>query len=293
VQKKDGRRYPRSEETRAKMCASWTPERRAKKSASMSGENNPAKRPEVRANLKAAWTPERRVEKSKAMSGRDNPMKQPEARAKMSIAMTGRVFSEKHRAKISVAMTGKILSEEHKVKIGVAITGRTRSEETKAKISAGNIGKTHTEESKAKMSEAKIGKTLSEQHKAKMSAAKTGEKNPSWRGGASYLPYCHLFNEELKAHTRNLYDRTCTVCGKSALQNISKDGKWLGRLDIDHLDENKMQGCDDWKWRLTVLCHSCHSRMNRQENHTLLQLLLLKNKRHQTNFLLGGRLKQQ
>jgi hypothetical protein len=118
---------------------------------------------------------------------------------------------------------------------------------------------------------------------------RTGEKGPGWKGGVSFEPYCLAFNEERKEHIRNLGSRTCTICGKSTLQNIGKNRYWLGRLDIDHLDENKMQGCGDWEWRLTPLCTSCHSRMrtNKKEipRHLLLQLLLLNNKRHQTNFI--------
>lgn len=125
--------------------------------------------------------------------------------------------------------------------------------------------------------------------RAKISAANSGENNPSWKGGISFLSYCPAFNDRVKEHIRNLCGRTCTVCGKSILQYFRMGSKKI-RLHIDHLDENKMQGCDDWEWRLTALCPSCHSKMQKQgiPQHLLLQLLLVNNKRHQTNFLFGS-----
>lgn len=125
--------------------------------------------------------------------------------------------------------------------------------------------------------------------RAKISAANTGKNNPSWKDGISFGPYCPAFNDKMKEHIRNLYNRTCTICGKSVLQYFRINNKKWARLHIDHLDENKMQGCNDWEWRLTTLCPSCHSRMQNQKSphHLLLQLLLVNNKKYQTNFLFG------
>ena len=239
-----------------------------------------------------------------------------EHKTKISESLIGRIFSEEHKTKLSKAMTGKIRSKEARAKQGATISGeshhmygKSRSEATKLKISAAMtgkmtsknnpfFGKTHSEETRAKISTSAVERYKDSEYRAKISAAAierwkdpeyrdihSGENNARWKDGASFLPYCPAFNKELKEHIRNLCDRTCTACGISTLQNTNKDGKWLGRLAVDHLDENKMQGCEDWAWRLTVLCSHCHGRMNRQENHTLLQLLLLNNKGHQTNFL--------
>ena len=83
----------------------------------------------------------------------------------------------------------------------------------------------------------------------------------------------------MKEQIRNLYGRVCVVCGNSALQNKR-------RLDVDHVDENKMQGCDDWEWRLAPLCQKCHGSMNNKQNHLLFQLLLLHNKQEEINMFL-------
>lgn len=114
-------------------------------------------------------------------------------------------------------------------------------------------------------------------------ASRIGPNNPNWKGGPSL--YCLAFNDGVKEHIRNLCSRTCTVCGESIFQYFRIDSKTWARLHVDHLDENKMQGCDNWEWRLTSLCRSCHSKMQNQNRHLLLQLLLINNKRHQTNFL--------
>lgn len=209
------------------------------------------------------------------------------------------IMEDIRRFKLRVAQTGKKHSENTKTKIGEALTGRLFSEETKAKMSISKKGKNnnffdkiHIEETKRKLSESQTGKknsfykkTHSEETKTKMSAAKLGKNNPMYKDGRTFAPYCPAFNNGKKEHIRNLCGRTCIICGKSTLQSIDKNRKWLGRLDVDHLDENKLQGCDDWEWRLTTLCPSCHGKMQNQESHLLLRLLLLKNKRHQTNFL--------
>ena len=140
-------------------------------------------------------------------------------------------------------------------------------------------GTTRSEKTKAALKDA-----WTPERKIEQGVRQTGVNNPNWRGGISFEPYCPAFDNRTREHIRNLYNRTCTVCGKSTLQNITKDGKWLGRLDVDHLDENKMQGCDDWEWRLAPLCSSCHGKMQKQERHLLLQLLLLKNKRGEIDF---------
>lgn len=95
VQKKDGRRRPHSEEHKAKISASWTPERRAEQSAKMktimTGENNSffgkKHTEEARAKQSAAATGRIRSKEScakqgAAISGKNNVMNRPEVRAK-------------------------------------------------------------------------------------------------------------------------------------------------------------------------------------------------------------------
>jgi len=200
-----------------------------------------------RTKQSAWWTLERRVEQSARMTGKNNPMY---GRTGEDCPMYGK--------------TGK----------NASFFGQTHSEETRARIGSSKIGKARSEETRIKISVARVGKYI-------------GKNSGNWKDGASFEPYCLAFNDKRKEYVRNLYSRTCTVCGKSTFQSVSKNGKWIGRLDVDHLDENKMQGCDDWEWRLTTLCRSCHGRMSNKRNHLLLELLLNNNKRHQTNFLFG------
>lgn len=75
--------------------------------------------------------------------------------------------------------------------------------------------------------------------------------NCNWKGGTSTGKYCHKFNECCRERNRNKYGRTCFICGKTEAQN--------GRnLDVHHVDMNKGQGCDGYKWKLVPLCHTCH-----------------------------------
>ena len=104
-----------------------------------------------------------------------------------------------------------------------------------------------------------------------------GERSCHWKNGASFEPYCEKFNNEKREEVRNQYNRTCVISGISALQNRQ-------RLDVDHVDENKMQGCNGVKWRLVPLTMSNHAKMNKSQNHHLLELLLLGNKNAEMNY---------
>lgn len=80
-----------------------------------------------------------------------------------------------------------------------------------------------------------------------------GEKNPRWRGGISFLPYCHKFNKPLKEEIRELFRRKCYICEKTEKENKK-------RLDVHHCDFNKQQGCKgNLTWKLLPLCKSCHA----------------------------------
>ena len=185
-------------------------------------------------------------------------------------------------AKVRAALKGKKKSEKHKANLRAANLGKKQSEETKAKRRA-----RWTPEKRANKRAANLGENhpFFGKFRPQHSEAMSSENNPNWKGGISFLPYCVHFNDKIKETIRNRYNRTCTICGVSELQHISKTGKWLGRLDVDHLDNNKMQGCDNWEWRLTALCRSCHNRMRDDTDHSLLQLLLISNPRHQIDYL--------
>ncbi len=80
----------------------------------------------------------------------------------------------------------------------------------------------------------------------------SGADHPAWKGGISYLPYCHKFNKSLKEQVREAFGRKCYLCG------ANENGKGL---DVHHCDFNKQQGCkSDKGWKLVPLCKSCHAK---------------------------------
>lgn len=225
----------------------------------------------------------------------------------------GHKLSVEARRKKSKGLRGRILPEEVKRKISetkLAMHFR-HSEETKKKLSeiakrrevnpgAGSmLGKKHTEEAKRKIGIASkrnydirgfsdgmggigkkhpmYGRRHSKESRVKMSVSRRGLDVEDWDGFISYEPYCPAFNFEKKEEIRNKYNRTCVVSGISVLQN----GR---RLDVDHVDENKMQGCYGIKWRLVPLTHWVHLKMNGIQSHLLLELLLLGNKNAEMNY---------
>ncbi|MBY8998935.1 MAG: hypothetical protein KGD60_14505 [Candidatus Thorarchaeota archaeon] len=153
------------------------------------------------------------------------------------------------RAKRSVSMSGK---KNH-------MYDNTHSKESKAKISAAGTGRVVSEETRARLSIAGTGRVLSEETRAKMS----GENNSRWKNGASFKPYCPLFNIDKKEEIRNRDERRCQLCGKSEILNGMK-------LDVHHINSEKMQGCNGIPWYLCALCRSCNSRADTLENEFLI-----------------------
>ena len=130
--------------------------------------------------------------------------------------------------------------------------GKTLSEETRLLISEHHVdvsgenhplfGKHHSEEVKKKMGESHIG-------------LHAGEKNPNWKGGISFEPYCIKFNNALKEEIRDKFGRKCFLCPKTEEENGRK-------LDVHHVDYNKEQGCNGVRWLLVPLCISCNTIAN-------------------------------
>lgn len=100
-------------------------------------------------------------------------------------------------------------------------------------------GKHHTTKTKKKISKKVEGRF--------------GTSSPNWKGGISFDPYCIKFTKEFKERVREFFDRKCYVCGKS------EEG--LGRkLDIHHVNYDKMVCCNNVKPLFVPLCRSCHSK---------------------------------
>ena len=91
-------------------------------------------------------------------------------------------------------------------------------------------------------------RTMSE---ARLNADLTGEKNPSWKGGISFFPYCEKFNNVLKERIRNRDNRTCQNCRKTEADNGEKHS-------IHHIHYDKENCYPD----LITLCRSCNAKAN-------------------------------
>lgn len=198
-----------------------------------------------------------------------------EAKQKMSEARKGRVSwnrglsgykcqpcSKETKHKIGDANRGRIVSEETRQKLSISgkgnlsNTGRSPSEETRKRMSEARsgeksfmYGKHHSEETKRKIAEKAIGRKASEEARQKMSEAHTGERNHEWKGGVTFFPYCHKFNEKLKERIRVRDNHTCQLC------NEKQNGR---KLDIHHIRHDR-ENCAPM---LISLCRKCHGKTN-------------------------------
>ena len=142
------------------------------------------------------------------------------------------------------------LSEEIKQKISNSMKGREghkHTEETKQKMVDNKyaLGYRHTLETKEKMSAVLKGKGI-------------GENNANWRGGISFEPYCHKFNNKFKESVRAEFGRECFICGTPG------NGR---KLDVHHVNYDKSCLCSDIKCEFVPLCRSCHMKTNNNREH--------------------------
>ena len=81
----------------------------------------------------------------------------------------------------------------------------------------------------------------------------SGEKSPVWQGGISFGLYCEKFDDDLKERVRDFFNGCCYVCGVGQSE--------LGRkLDVHHVNYDKMVCCNDVKPLFVPLCRSCHAK---------------------------------
>lgn len=156
-------------------------------------------------------------------------------------------FTEESKRKMSMAKRGKPLSEETKRKLSSNTSARRPDVRAKMSIAAKNRpcnrkGEHHSEETKKRLSE--INKGL-----------KTGEKNPYWKGGTSFYPYCWKFNNGLKEKIRERDNRTCQLCGRTEKENLQL---WKEKLCMHHVHYDKPNCKPD----LMSLCKKCSSVVN-------------------------------
>jgi len=170
----------------------------------------------------------------------------------------------------------KMLSDKM-IRMNQSRAGIPLSEERRKKISDNAIGKKHPhrgspcpENKRIKISKS-VSKSVSgeknpfygRKHKKetikKLSAAVSGEKHPRWQGGISFKPYCHKFTFEFKERVRNFFGRVCVKCGKTEKENGQ-------RLDVHHVNYDKMVCCNGVKPLFVALCrtHNAQANSNRE-----------------------------
>lgn len=86
-----------------------------------------------------------------------------------------------------------------------------------------------------------------------------GENHPNWKGGISFEPYCHKFNENFKERCRRYWKRKCGICGLNEYENKMK---WDQKLSVHHVNYNKDSMCNDESNLFIPLCKGCHSKTN-------------------------------
>ena len=198
-----------------------------------------------------------------------DPLKNAEWRKKISNSLKGdkspnygKSPSEITRAKIGAKHKGKTIPQKMRDQISISLTGRKASEKTRKLLSEQRKGKPHSEEWCQHISESQKGKSrpkLSEdverERRRKISLAMCGENAPSWKGGISFEPYCVKFNREFKERVRGFFDYKCVECGMIQEKNGRK-------LDVHHVNYDKMVCCNDVKPLFVALCRSCNIKAN-------------------------------
>ncbi len=172
-----------------------------------------------------------------------------------------RIVSDDTKKKISDAKRGKprigkipdMQGEEN------PMYGKYHSEDARKKQSEAKLGdknpfyrEHHTEESKNKSSEANRGQKRDEETRKRMCenhADVSGERNPIWRGGVSFIPYCSKFNSDLKEKIRERDNRICQLCHEK------ENGR---KLAVHHIHHDKENCYPD----LIALCAKCSSKVN-------------------------------
>jgi hypothetical protein len=199
--------------------------------------------------------------------------------------------TEEHVRKRANAHVGTHLSDETKQKISNANVGKHDGEKNgmfghkrpdnleRNRIYASlglfrgenNVmfGKHHSEETRKKMSKPHIGRRgirFTEDHCKKISDANKGQCNPkgiyhpNWKGGISFEPYCPKFNYGFKERVREFFGRVCVECKLTEKENGRK-------LDVHHVNYDKMVCCNDVKPLFVALCIKHNTLANKDRSY--------------------------
>lgn len=83
-----------------------------------------------------------------------------------------------------------------------------------------------------------------------------GETNSNWKGGSSLVNYPSEFNNSLRSIIKKRDNYTCQLCGFYGKGGKLKTGR---RMSVHHIDYDKKNSA---KCNLILLCNSCHSKTN-------------------------------
>jgi hypothetical protein len=105
-------------------------------------------------------------------------------------------------------------------------------------------------------------------HDIRQSISNSGPGNPSWKGGISYEPYCHIWSDkEYKADIKLRDGNKCLnpYCNKKS-----------NKLHIHHINYDKK---DCHPSNLITVCNSCNSKANTDRDwHTVWYQAIIKNR---------------
>jgi hypothetical protein len=186
--------------------------------------------------------------------------------------MYGKKHSDSARKKMSEARKKRETKPETLIKMSIVSTGKNNpfygkhhTPQTRAILSQKNIGRLHTENWKQMMSKRNTGitnpmygKHLSNECRAHLAEIRKGkntlDKNPSWRGGVSFEPYCPKFNHDLRKRIRAFFDNRCVMCG-----NPNENGR---ALSCHHITYDKNMCCNEAPVQFAALCGRHHGMTN-------------------------------
>jgi len=194
--------------------------------------------------------PEVTIERMRiAKTGKNNPMfgrnQSPDTCEKIRNALKGKYTGERSpmfgKTKEKHHMYKKHFSEETVAKMRIAKTGEKNT----------FYGKHHSKETKEKNRIAHIGKIKSNEVREKLSKRFSKEKNPAWKGGTSFYPYCEKFDKKRRKSVRDFFNNLCICTGESQYHKA---------LNVHHIDHDKEQGCNGKPFNLVPMNDTHHAR---------------------------------
>ena len=179
-----------------------------------------------------------------------------EYKEKLSQTMKETYKNPKLLKRLSDRSKGHSVSKETRDKIGIKAKERFKNPEYRKKCSESAKKRwASSTERKRKSEKMKQWYLENPQIKDKIGDQHRGEKNPWWKGGISFEPYCPKFTLSFKERVRAFFGYRCVECG--AHQHTLEKS-----LSIHHVTFNKETCCDNTIPLFVPLCQSCHTKTN-------------------------------